>query len=78
MLALILGDAMRLVEASRRGSLNSSLNAVYQTGGALGGLASAWLYGLNAGFFANVCAASLAFVASAFLLYGISRSRLGA
>jgi len=44
MLALILGDAMRLVEASRRGSLNSSLNAVYQTGGALGGLASAWLY----------------------------------
>lgn len=78
MLALILGDAMRLVEASRRGSLNSSLNAVYQTGGALGGLASAWLYGLNAGYFANVWAASLAFVASAFLLHGISRARLRA
>lgn len=74
MLALILGDAMRLVEASRRGSLNSSLNAVYQTGGTLGSLLSAWLYGLNAGYFANVLAASLAFVASAFLLYGISRS----
>lgn len=78
MLALILGDAMRLVGASRRGSLNSSLNAVYQTGGALGGLFSAWLYGLNAGYFANVLAASLAFVASAWLLHGLSRPRLGA
>lgn len=77
MLALILGDAMRLVEASRRGSLNSSLNAVYQTGGTLGGLASAWLYGMNGGYFANVMAASLAFVASAVLLHGISRARLG-
>lgn len=77
MLALILGDAMRLVAASRRGSLNSSLNAVYQTGGTLGGLLSAWLYGLNGGYFANVSAASLAFVASAALLGGVSRSRLG-
>ncbi|WP_213879016.1 MFS transporter [Pseudomonas sp. dw_358] len=76
MLALILGDAMRLVEASRRGSLNSSLNAVYQTGGTLGGLSSAWLYGLNAGYFANVLSAALAFVASAWLLRGISRTRL--
>lgn len=77
MLALILGDAMRLVEASRRGSLNSSLNAVYQMGGTLGGLLSAWLYGLNTGYFANVISASLAFVASAVLLHAISRSRPG-
>lgn len=76
MLALILGDAMRLVEASRRGSLNSSLNAVYQTGGTLGGLLSAWLYGVSAGYFANVWVASLAFVASALLLQGISGVRL--
>lgn len=76
MLALILGDAMRLVEASRRGSLNSSLNAVYQTGGTLGGLLSAWLYALNAGYFANALAATLAFVVSAFLLHGVSRGRL--
>jgi hypothetical protein len=75
MLALILGDAMRLVEASRRGSLNSSLNAVYQTGGTLGGLLSAWLYGLSAGYFANVVVASLAFVASGVLLRGISGAR---
>ncbi len=75
MLALILGDAMRLVEASRRGSLNSSLNAVYQTGGTLGGLLSAWLYGLSAGYFANVMVASLAFVSSAVLLHGISGPR---
>lgn len=76
MLALILGDAMRLVEASRRGSLNSSLNAVYQTGGTLGGVLSAWLYGMSAGYFANVWVASLAFVASTLLLQGISAGRL--
>lgn len=38
MLALMLGDAMALVPASQRGSLNATLNAVYQTGATVGGL----------------------------------------
>src|SRR5260221_14642736 len=53
MLALILGGAMLLVSASQRGSLNAMLNAVYQTGATIGGLARAWLYGFRADFTAN-------------------------
>lgn len=69
MLALILGDAMRLVAASARGSLNSSLNAIYQLGGSLGGMASAWLYGLRPDFSANVALSSMAFIVCAGLLW---------
>jgi hypothetical protein len=68
MLALIRGDAIRLVVASERGSLNSSLNAIYQTGGMLGGLASAWNYGFRPDFYANVALSSAAFIACAVLL----------
>lgn len=73
MLALILGDTMRLVAASERGSLNSSLNAIYQTGGTLGGLLSAWLYGLSPDFLANAVFASVAFVGAATLLWKVSK-----
>ncbi len=50
MLALILGGAMLFVSAAQRGSLNATLNAVYQTGATIGGSASAWLYGFRADF----------------------------
>ncbi|MBN8872801.1 MAG: MFS transporter [Rhodospirillales bacterium] len=59
MLALMLGGAMLLVPAARRGSLNAMLNATYQTGATLGGMASAWLYALHPGFGANALAAGL-------------------
>ncbi len=78
MLALILGDAMRLVSAAQRGSLNASLNAIYQTGGAMGGFASARLYGISPGFIANTFVACMAFLAASAMLRRIARpSRLG-
>jgi predicted MFS family arabinose efflux permease len=73
MLALILGGAMLLVPAAQRGSLNAMLNAIYQTGATLGGLASAWLYGFRSDFSANTVVACGLFVASAFLLWAITR-----
>ncbi|WP_339483511.1 MFS transporter [Pseudomonas sp. RL_5y_Pfl2_73] len=76
MLALILGDAMRMVAASHRGSLNAALNAAYQTGGTLGGLASAWLYSFRADFSANTVVASMVFLTSAFLLHSISKEKM--
>jgi MFS transporter, DHA1 family, multidrug resistance protein len=71
MLALILGGAMILVPADQRGSLNATLNAVFQTGAIIGGAASAWLYGWRADFAANAVVASLAFSASALMLWSI-------
>ncbi len=78
MLALILGGAMLLVSASQRGSLNATLNAVYQTGATLGGFASAWLYGFRADFTANVVVASAVFAASAVMLWSITRIKIPA
>jgi predicted MFS family arabinose efflux permease len=75
MLALILGSAMFLVPAGQRGSLNATLNAVYQTGATMGGLASAWLYAFRADFTANAGAASIIFAASALMLWNITRIR---
>jgi predicted MFS family arabinose efflux permease len=73
MLALMLGGAMLLVSASQRGSLNAMLNALYQTGATVGGLASAWLYGLRADFTANALVSSIVFAASALMLWSITR-----
>jgi predicted MFS family arabinose efflux permease len=73
MLALMLGGAMMFVAASQRGSLNAILNAVYQTGAAVGGLASAWLYGFRADFSANAVVASIVFVVSGLMLWKITR-----
>jgi hypothetical protein len=78
MLALILGGAMLLVAASQRGSLNATLNAVYQSGATLGGLASAWLYGFRADFTANAIVASAVFAASALMLWSITRIKVPA
>jgi predicted MFS family arabinose efflux permease len=73
MLALMLGGAMLLVPAGQRGSLNATLNAVYQTGATLGGFAGAWLYGFRVDFTANVAVASAVFAASALMLWGITK-----
>jgi predicted MFS family arabinose efflux permease len=73
MLALMLGGAMLLVSAAQRGSLNAVLNALYQTGATLGGLASAWLYGLRADFTANAVISSAVFATSALMLWSIPK-----
>lgn len=73
MLALMLGGAMLLVAAAQRGSLNAALNALYQTGATVGGLASAWLYGFRADFLANAVVSSAVFAASALMLWSITR-----
>jgi predicted MFS family arabinose efflux permease len=78
MLALMLGGAMLLVGAAQRGSLNALLNALYQSGAALGGMASAWLYALRADFTANAAIAGFLFAASGLMLWGITRIRLPA
>ncbi len=75
MLALMLGGAMLLVPAAQRGSLNGMLNAVYQTGSTLGGMASAWLYAARSDFVANTVVAGGLFAGSAFLLWSITRLR---
>ena len=73
MLALILGGAMALVPAQRRGSLNATLNAVFQTGATIGGLTSAWLYGFREDFAGNALVSSIVFSASALMLCNITR-----
>ena len=55
------------------GSLNAILNAIYQTGATLGGLASALLYALRPDFAANAGASALLFVLSGAFLWRISR-----
>ena len=75
MLALILGGAMLLVGAAQRGSLNAMLNAIYQTGGTVGGMASAWLYAFRPDFLANGLVACGLFAASGVMLWSITRIR---
>ncbi|MGE0718915.1 MAG: MFS transporter, partial [Alphaproteobacteria bacterium] len=58
MLALLLGGALAMVPATQRGSLNAIMNALYQAGATLGTLASAWLYAVSPGYYANVIAAA--------------------
>jgi predicted MFS family arabinose efflux permease len=74
MLALILGGAMLLIPASQRGSLNAVLNAIYQTGATMGGLASAFLYGLRADFTANAGVSAALFVVCGVSLWRVVRS----
>lgn len=73
MIALILGDAMRLVSASERRSLNASLSAIYQTGGTIGGIASARLYGISPRFAANVVVSFATFLSASMLLQNIAK-----
>ena len=73
MMALMLGGAMLLVGAAQRGSLNAILNALYQTGAAVGGMVSAWLYAFRADFIANSAVAAVLFVLSGLMLWNITR-----
>ncbi len=75
MLALLLGGAMLLVPAAKRGSLNAVLNAIYQTGATLGGLASAWLYAMRPDFTADAMLAGLLFASAGAMLWTIPRLR---
>jgi len=74
MLALMLGGAMALVPPAERGSLNSIMNAIYQTGASLGGIASAWLYALQPDFWGNAMAASILMAAAAAMLSIVTRT----
>jgi hypothetical protein len=73
MLALMLGGSMKLVRATERGSLNATLNAIYQTGATMGGAASAWLYAFRPDFSANAVVAGALLVAAGGLLWRITR-----
>jgi predicted MFS family arabinose efflux permease len=72
MLALMLGGAIAVIPASRRGSLNGMLNAVYQTGATAGGLVGAWLYATGPDFMGNGAASATMFVASAAALGSVA------
>jgi len=69
---------MLLVPAGQRGSLNATLNAVYQTGATVGGFASAWLYAFRADFTANAAVAAAVFATSALMLWGITKIKTAA
>jgi predicted MFS family arabinose efflux permease len=73
MLALIFGGAMLLVPASQRGSLNAVMNAILQTGGTLGGMASALLYHVWPNFLGNALASSGLLAAAGVMLSRIVR-----
>jgi predicted MFS family arabinose efflux permease len=73
MMALMLGGAMLLVGVAQRGSLNAILNALYQTGAAVGGMASAWLYAFRTDFMANSVVAAALLALSGFMLWNITR-----
>jgi predicted MFS family arabinose efflux permease len=73
MLALMLGGAMLLVPAAQRGSLNALMNAIYQTGATLGGMASAWLYSARPDFVGNAVVSCGLLGAAGFMLWRITR-----
>ncbi|MBS7810419.1 MFS transporter [Roseococcus pinisoli] len=74
MLALMLGGAMALVAPAERGSLNSIMNAIYQTGASLGGIASAWLYAVRPDFWGNGLTAFILMAAAAAMLTAVTRT----
>lgn len=78
MLALMLGGAMALVAPAERGSLASIMNALYQTGASLGGIASAALFARRPDFWGNAMAAFLLMGAAAAMLTAVTRSGLRA
>lgn len=74
LLALLLGGIVGRVEAARRGTLNSVMNALYQTGASIGGVASALLYALRPDFGANALVAGGLFATASALLWSITRA----
>jgi hypothetical protein len=57
------------VGAAQRGSLN----ALYQAGAVVGGMASAWLYAFRADFMANSVVAAALLALSGSLLWNLTR-----
>ena len=72
MLALMLGGAMLLVAPTERASLNAVLNALFQTGAAAGGMASAWLYAADSSYTTSAAAAAALLAGSALMLRRIA------
>jgi hypothetical protein len=62
-----------LVPPAERGSLNSIMNAIYQTGASLGGVASAWLYALRPDFWGNAAASAALMAGTAAMLAAVAR-----
>lgn len=75
LLALMLGEAITYVKGAQRGSLNAILNALYQTGTAVGGITSAWLYALYPDFSSNMFTACGLFIVTAVILFRTARVR---
>ncbi len=72
MLALLLGGAMLLVAPTERASLNAVLNALFQTGAAAGGMASAWLYAADSSYTTSAAAAAALLAGAALMLRRIA------
>ena len=66
---IFISSAMLSVEATRRGSLNGLLNAIFQSGAALGGICGAWAYSRQATFHLNAEVAIALLVGTAISLY---------
>jgi len=72
MLALMLGGAMLLVAPTERASLNAVLNALFQTGAAAGGMASAWLYAADSSYTTSAAVAAALLAGAALMLRRIA------
>jgi predicted MFS family arabinose efflux permease len=71
---IFISVAMPLVEATRRGSLNGLLNAIFQSGAALGGIFGAWAYSQEETFYLNTEVSIALLVGAAILLYKASKA----
>jgi predicted MFS family arabinose efflux permease len=72
---IFISSAMLLVEAARRGSLNGLLNAIFQSGAALGGISGAWAYSREQTFHLNAEVSIAFLLAAAISLYTASKVR---
>jgi MFS transporter, DHA1 family, multidrug resistance protein len=70
---IFISSAMLSVEATRRGSLNGLLNAIFQSGAALGGICGAWAYSRQETFHLNSEVSIALLVATAISLYKASK-----
>jgi len=70
---IFISVAMQLVEATRRGSLNGLLNAIFQSGAALGGICGAWAYSRDETFHLNVEICIALLVGTAISVYKASK-----
>jgi predicted MFS family arabinose efflux permease len=70
---IFISSAMPMVEATRRGSLNGLLNAIFQSGAALGGICGAWAYSREETFHLNAEVSVAFLLGAAILLYKASK-----